>query len=323
MKRPRNGLGLYRWIKPGRQRGEAPTMGPPARLHKNAVRRARIDYAGQAPKIIMVAAVIFAAGAITAIILWESRGRGSGRTFSLPVPGAIPAIIKVPTPEIPVMEGIVSSFLAARTPQELEPLIRGSNQRPEDMIAKLQALEDRDGKVQAVRYIKPLDSYCLQLESVLVSFETGHNRIAILSPDAEENWRVDFDAFDRHVTPEWDKLLEGEPVEGTVRVFASADTYYNGRHTEDRWACFAMESPDHDTIIYGYVPRGSRRYAAIASTLRFSLLGTSVPRRRMTLDIRHTGTGDPRQFEITRVLSDEWAIGNQPLEGLISGKFSD
>jgi hypothetical protein len=45
-------------------------------------------------------------------------------------------------------------------------------------------------------------------------------------------------------------------------------------------------------------------------TLRNSL-------QRMILDIRHHAGSDKRQFEILRVISDEWAIGPEPLDEII------
>ncbi|WP_193214141.1 hypothetical protein [Luteolibacter marinus] len=323
MKRPGNGLGFYRWIKSARKRGDAPTMGRIPRLVKNATPGARINYAGQIPKILFGASLVFLAGGITAVVLWEYRDRGSGRVFSMPIRNANNIVIKVATPKPEQLIDKVEQFLAARTPAELAPLVRGGSQRPEQMVAKLADLEKNDGKVETIRYVKPVDSRVLQIETVLVTFETDNNRVALLSPDGEENWRIDFDAFDRQVVPGWDKLLSGEPVEGTIRVFTSADIYYNGRYTEDRWVCYSMASPDHKTLMFGYTLRGSRQHAAVASTLRRNGQGTSLPMQRMTFDVRHTGTGEQRQFEITQVLADDWALGSQPLEALMPGTYTN
>lgn len=221
-------------------------------------------------------------------------------------------------PPTPVLEKTVSTFLAARTPEDLEPLIRGSSQRPDRIAAKLAELETEDGRISSVSYFGPIESKNLQLESVVVNFDTGRNRIALLAPDPAGVWRVDFDAFDRHVTTDWTTLLTGDPSEATVRIYACLDNYYNGRYANDReWACYGLASPDHETLMFGYALRGSPQHMAMAQLLR-RLPKTIIPTvKRMTLDLRHTGTGDRRQFEIIRVMADDWALGDEPFDTLV------
>lgn len=299
-------------------------MGRVPRLIKNATPGFSVSYVGQISRILFAAALLFVGGGVTALILWQTRDRNvKPRVFTLPVGGSSSHFTRVEVPDPPVLESLVREFLAARSPEDLAPRVRGSSQRPEDIVAKLAGLEAGDGRIHSIRYRGPIDSLCMQLESVLVNFSSGHNRVALLSPDAGGKWRVDFDAFDRHVVPAWDALLSNEVLEGTVRVFVSADNYYNGRYTEEDWVCFSMASPEHETIMFGYVPRDSRQLAALISALRRNGQGSSVPMQRMTLDIRHTGTGENRLFEITRVLADDWALGSQPFQDHMVGKFDE
>jgi hypothetical protein len=150
---------------------------------------------------------------------------------------------------------------------------------------------------------------------VLVTFDSGRNRLALLSPDPTGTWRVDFDAFDRHVSPDWTTLLAGNPIEGTARVHVTRDNYFNGRYGDDReWACYGLASADHDTLMFGYALRGSPQQRALDEALQLNLQGSATGVQRMTLGLRHAGTGDAKQFEITRVLADDWALGKVALD---------
>jgi hypothetical protein len=222
---------------------------------------------------------------------------------------------------------IVESFLAARTPADLLPLIRASAQEPAVMIGKLENLDKVDGKMSSLRYLGPVDSRAVQIEGVVVNFEGGRNRLALLSPDSAGKWLVDFDAFDRYSTPDWETLMSGKAVTGTVRVFCSKDSYYNGLYAdESKWACFAMASPDHETLMFGYVPRDSERFEAMQKGLNKDGPPTATPARgqsnRLTLEISHREGAQPRQFEITKLLSDEWVMGDVALEDKLARPLS-
>jgi len=312
----RDGLGFQRRKKSMRSKGEAPTMGPIARMHKNALSlRERLSYAGRVPLILLALAVFSFGAGITGLVLWVA-GSASKRNPVIFTPTLAPRAGPVeqlaPVPEPAELEAIVQRFLAARTSLQLESLIRGSHQRPEEITAKLAGLEEIDGRIESVRYKGPVKSLCLQLESVEVRFDSGRNRLALMAPDPRGTWRVDFDAFDRYVHPAWDELLAGTPAEGLVRVFVSPDNYYNGLYVDDKaWACCGFASADHKTLMFGYAKRGSSQHLAMAEALRS---GAAAGLKRMTLEIRHTGSGDRRQFEIVRVLADEWAVGDEPLD---------
>lgn len=304
--------------------GEAPSMGEVTRMHKNALDRLPVRYVTAIAIVLFGATCMFVGGTVTAALLWWFGGVGSPRqvrTLNLEKPQLLQGI---PAPDPQVLEDLVTRLLAARTPAEIEPLIRGSSQRPEEIAARLAGLEKEDGKIRSVRYLRPIDSLCLRLESVLVTFDTGRNRIALISPDEQRNWRVDFDGFARHVSPAWSELLTGSASEATVRVQVIPDNYYNGPYQDDQaWVCFGLPSPDHETLVFGYTARGSRQHAAIARTLVRGERRWQGGMQRMTLQLRRSGGDDRRQFEIIRVLSDEWALGNEPLDELLgdpSGK---
>lgn len=228
---------------------------------------------------------------------------------------------KVKTPVAPPtaqLEESARSFLKITDAAELQKIIAPTQQEPAAMLAMLQGLEAADGKVSKVAYLGPIPSITLPLESVLVTFDSGHNRIILFTPDAAGKWRIDFDAFARYTQPSWDTLLAGGAAEGTVRIYISPDSYFNGRFADEKaWRSFALASPDRETLMTGYTAKGSPCEKAILQALaanRQAEAGNPNPMLRMTLGIRHYEGDAIRQFEIVRAYSDDWATGPTPLD---------
>jgi len=323
LSRMKSGLGFQKATRKNAREtgiGAAPSMGQVHRMVKNADDRLPIRYVTAAAIFFFGCTCMFVGATSAAAILWWFGGVGGSKEPKTIQFGSPTVASSLPAPEPAEMEKTVTAFLAARRPQDLDPLIRGSSLRPDQIVAQLASLEAEDGKIRSVRYLRPIDSRSARLESVLVTFANGGNRIAFLSPDANKQWRVDFDGFARYVHPSWKKILEGTAGEATVRVQVIPDNYYNGTYQDERsWACFAMPSPDHQTLIFGYAARGTPQHAALVSTMNRAERSAQGGLQRMTLMIRHSGSGDRRQFEITRVLSDDWALGDLPLDDLVAG----
>ncbi len=322
----RSGLGFQKANRKNAREtgiGAAPSMGQVHRMTKNADDRLPVRYVTAAAIFFFGCTCMFVGATAAAALLWWLGGVGGAQEAKTIQFGNPTAVRNLPAPPPEELEKTVTSLLAVRNPRDLDPLVRGSSLRPEQIVARLAALEEEDGKIRSVRYLRPIDSRALRLESVLVTFAKGGNRIAFLSPDSDKQWRVDFDGFARHVNPSWDKILAGTAGEATVRVQVIPDSYYNGIYQDEQsWACFAMPSPDHETLLFGYVARGTPQHAALVSTMSRAERRSQGGLQRMTLMIRHAGHGDRRQFEITRVLSDEWALGDHPLDDMLAGPMA-
>lgn len=245
------------------------------------------------------------------------------------VPADATVVRKFPAPSPAELEEQVKAFLKVRNPDELSGMIRKTGQEPAAMVEKLAKLEAADGKLKRVKYLFPLQSRCLQLEAVLVDFVTNRNRLAMISPDAKGKWRIDFDAFDRYSSPAWDTLLSGAAAEGKVRVNVAPDVYYNGHfRDESKWVCYGMQSPDSEQTMLCYAARDSAQHKALESVLvargeiDTDLNGRSMV-RRVLLGIRHLPDTEKRQFEVTRVYSDEWAEGTKAFDEIIVGPSSE
>jgi hypothetical protein len=96
-----------------------------------------------------------------------------------------------------------------------------------------------------------------------------------------------------------------------VRVFVAADSYFNGPFIdESEWSSFAMASPEtkdllpeEKEILHGYCKVGSKQAKAMAQ-----ILSGDNRLRRVTLEIRRSAVEDARQFEIVRVISEDWVL---------------
>lgn len=319
--------------KSGREVGDAPSIGRVTRMRNGASSKARtskvtaIDGLDKRVNlttllgILLLGIGVVVAGLAAWAFVNAKRNHSTASATGNPADtvAAEQAILQpVPPPE--VLMATVHSFLAARTPEALAPLIRKSDQDISVAVEKMAGLEKRDGALKNVRYLGTVNSRCLQVEAVVVNFEGDRNRLALLSPDAAGNWQVDFDGFDRHLSVGIDQILSGKAVDAKVRVYVSIDAYYNSRFKDDaKWACYGIASPDSDQLMFGYVARDSPQHEALAALIatKAELRAGDTTRsamRRMILEIRHHPDGEVRQFEILRVLSDEWAMGAVPLD---------
>lgn len=331
--------------RPGRssrQVGDAPSLGQVPKMNKGSESRvtphARRRASNIEPSKTFVVTLI---GSLVAVLLLVAGGVlwfvNSQRTpaeeekEALALPSAPLSTKPAETPVATSLDEesavkLVRTLLAARNDTDLDGLIRPTEQEPAAILAKLAGLEGKDGKVKDVRYLGSLDSRALQLEGVLVDFANGRNRLALISPDPSGTWQVDFDAFDRYSTPAWDELLSGKEQSGTVRIFISPDSYYNDEYADDsKWVCYGLASPDNETLMFGYVPKDGELHQLLGKVLSADPVTGKANRKatRMTLEIRHDPSAEKRQFEITRVLSDEWAVGDQALDQKLSRPLSE
>jgi len=74
---------------------------------------------------------------------------------------------------------------------------------------------------------------------------------------------------------------------------------------EDAWKCYALISPDVGEILFGYVARGSVQDQAMER-----IMAKEQDVHRATIEVLiGEKTNGRMQFEISRVLSDDWFIG--------------
>jgi hypothetical protein len=224
---------------------------------------------------------------------------------------------------------MVKRGLAIREPATVEEFFHPGSASPEEVVDFLRKIDSAEGRVDGFAWLSSMDANGLLIDGVLVrTILDGkvRSRMAFLTPDEQGKWKIDFNAFARTVEPSWSELLEMGAAEGTVRVNVAKDTYYNGPFGDDRqWVCYGMVSPDTEVVMLGYCRKDSPQARAmerivmdenaLPGGMPGALPGTAKAPKRATLAIRRVEGAESRQFEITRVLAQDWVLSETPFDG--------
>lgn len=220
-------------------------------------------------------------------------------------------------PEQDALE-LVRRGLALREAHVVEKYFRIGSTEPADVVAFLSGMESRDGPVSGLQWLSSVDTNGMLLDGVLVNTEKDGKpqaRLALLTPDDKGVWKIDFDAFARTVEPSWGGLLAPDGGRGVLRVLAEPDNYYNGPFSDDRqWVCYEMTSPDTDTFLLGYCRRDTPQARAMLRVVSDTREHEPGRRKRVTVEVRRPDGADARQFEITRVLAQDWVMAAKPFD---------
>jgi hypothetical protein len=231
---------------------------------------------------------------------------------------------------------LVNSALAARTEADVRKLIRlgpltvpgpaeagrgdsPGHATPAAVAEQLAAMQQTDGRIVEQNWLGSIDKNGLSLEGVELIFDEHDrtkNRLAILTPDERGIWQVDFAAYARSVDPPWEQLMdEGTPA-GVVRVWVARDRYYNGPFLSDvQWVAYALASQDMAEPLFGYC----RRWSAQHRAMELMWEGSGNLTARATLEVRRVPGAERQQFEITRVLAEDWVLAEHPFDEIMSG----
>lgn len=177
----------------------------------------------------------------------------------------------------------------------------------------LASFEKLDGPVTSIKWMGTGFANRTLVERVVVETTKDgkrRNRLAQLVPQQDGEWLIDFDAYARTASDSWENILSGKSPFSTVRVFVTPDTYYNGIFkNEELWQSYALVSPDNDEILYAYAKRETPQFRALSK-----ILSADDHIYRATLEITNLpGTGR-RQFQVSRVLAENWVTGERPFD---------
>lgn len=219
----------------------------------------------------------------------------------------------------------VREMLAAEDATELAALIRPGENPAEVAFQALQAVLQGEPKPGEAVWLGSFDNLDTNPEAVLIPFDERFFRLVLLVPDEAGQWQIDLDSFLQTCKPDWQTLLESEAgLDATVRIRIARETYFNGPFSDDtQWRCYALASPPHPMVLYGYAKRGSPQDAALSAILakpppNDRMAATTGPRSaRAMLTIRRPPGALRRQFEITSVLADDWVLQAVPLDQLL------
>ncbi len=318
-----------------RAAGEAPSMGRVARmpgtgLPKGTRRLRKRSEGGRGSRlregrkmIVVIWSVLLSmavlAVLIGAVVMWVlpkiRSGQSAGNVAALAEVEAAEVLPRFSSPTEEEATAIVRRGLAQRNPEKVAQSFRLGASSPEAVVGFLAGLESLDGGLRRLEWIGSMDANGLSIEGVVVSFKgkpdgKPRNRVALLVPDEEGKWKMDFEAFARVGSPGWEEISEKSTAAAQVRVYVGKDSYYNGPFSDDEtWICYGLASPDGEDILLGYCKVGSAQAAALA--WMFSKDSSTV---RATLEIRRVEGGSERQFEISQVIAEDWVRGEVPFD---------
>ena len=251
------------------------------------------------------------------IFLWlgpkmKSAGSRAGQVSSGPRQEAR-VVSRFASPSEDGALALVKQALSIREPERVAGFFRPGAASPQEVVDFLTGMEFVDGVIERYTWLSSMDANRLSIDGVLVSFEDTEKprfRLALLTPDEAGTWKIDFDAFARTVKPWWDAIFEKGAALAQVRVEIAKDSYYNGAFRDDnQWVCYRMTSPDTEEMLLGYCKVGSRQAAAL--NWMFSKEGNKP---RATLEVRRVDGGESRQFEILKVIAEDWVVGEVPFD---------
>jgi hypothetical protein len=324
-----------RAAKNDRLAGDAPNMGKVARmpgtgLPKGERRRRHRSDGGKNSRlresrrtVVVIWSTLLAAGVavVLGLVVWlwlipqmtRKEDKGMART-AVKLEKEVTVVSKFPSPPQAEALELVKNALAVREVAKVSDYFRLGTATPQAVVEFLKNLEQVDGAYERSDWLSSIDANHLALDGVLVSSQQGdksRKRLALLTPDAEGKWKLDFDALARTGTPAWaDVWASKAPAVSLVRVYIAKDNYYNGPFSdEQRWECYCLASPDTDQILLGYCKKGTSQATALQR-----IFTREQPMLRATLEIRRAEDGESRQFEISRVLAEDWALGPVPFD---------
>jgi hypothetical protein len=228
------------------------------------------------------------------------------------VPPVVERVVsRFPSPTEDEALKMVKSGLQVHEPAKVAAFFRLGTATPEQVIDFLRDMKKTDGTISRYDWLSSMDANGLLLDGVVVnSIHEGEqrNRLALLTPDEKGKWFIDFEAFARLVKPSWKELLENPSAQGTVRVIVAKDSYFNGPfRDETQWTCYGMVTPDAEGVMMGYCRKDTPQAAAMARiNASKDLQEGKRAVNRATLEIRRVVGAEGRQFEITRVIAEDW-----------------
>ena len=220
---------------------------------------------------------------------------------------------KFPSPPREVALDFVKRALKIRSVDEVSTYFRPGPHKPEEILAFLNARDQMDGKDDQFLWVSSVDANGLLIDGVEVYSKTNHTvnyRIALLTPDDQGRWLMDFEAFARPMSSSWKEFLDGPQTEATVRVLIKADHYFNGKFDdESAWACFRMDNLEMEEPLFAYCAVDSPQAKSLREILAKSVpLDGQVSSQRVTLKIVRPSGAERSQFEIQRVIAEDWIV---------------
>ncbi|HSP43014.1 MAG TPA: hypothetical protein VLO11_09095 [Luteolibacter sp.] len=228
---------------------------------------------------------------------------------------------RFPSPSMEEAFELVKAGIGNRDPEKALEYFRHGSASAGEIVAFMEYVGKTEGEATNYKWHSSIDANGLLLEAMTAVISMNGREsspLAILTPDEEGRWKIDFESFARIVKPSWSALLEGETDQGMVRVLVAKDNYYNGVfRDESAWICYGMASQDTSEVLLGYCKAGSPQARAMEwimaeSEGRPEFRGLC----RATLEIRRPAGAGISQYEITRVLAQDWVVSDKIFDSI-------
>lgn len=211
---------------------------------------------------------------------------------------------------------MVKAAMALSKPEEVSGYFHLGDSTPEEVIAFLRK-HDYKHPDTGFYWVGSLNANRLPMEGVSIELaKDGKHSIhmALLHPDRSQIWKIDYPALARICTPSWQEIESSQPGSARVRAIATIDNYFNGPFNDRDWYCFRLNSPDLERWHYAYCRMDSVQAKAMRWILTRdirSAVEASEGARRVVLDLRRMEGAQDNQFEIERVVAEDWVIQDE------------
>jgi len=198
-------------------------------------------------------------------------------------------------------ESVARKFVAARSVEELLPLVRKRAEVEPKIRAWYRKHPFEDVKLDEFGVRRGV-VFFNGLAMVVVRTSDFKDRNMVVEKTGD-GFKVDWESWVGWSEMSWKQLREIRPTEPKLfRVFAKQGKYYNFVFFDDaEWRCYQLDSPDKKNFIFGYVKRRSKLDMELAKV-------GNVP-IALTLMIRfpENAPADNQVF-IDSIVADGWVI---------------
>jgi hypothetical protein len=253
--------------------------------------------------ILTLAALVFVGGIVW--ILYQQVNKKEPTVASVEETTKALAIFTI-TPRECV--ALVEKWLKLNEVDQLAAHSRLVHLGPDEALAEMTKTREQQGTVKRIKWLGTDQSISIPQEKVLVSYESGHYRIASLIANAEGKWQVDLESFVAYQSKPWKKIMGQEACQARVRVLLRHDSYYNGAFQDESvWASYALTNTEQSDVIYGYARKSSAAYLALEDVL------SAKPNVPVILEIAREAEMLPSQYEIKKVMERGWVESQKEL----------
>jgi hypothetical protein len=198
---------------------------------------------------------------------------------------------------------VMTQFLESLTPEDLRAVLR----EPDRVWPQVQAYHAlTPWRPFTVRSL-PSKAEVRQNRGLLAGAVEvdDYQRFIIAMERTPDGIKVDWETFTGQGDMSWDDLILKRPTRPVVmRALVQADDYFNRDFPDSgTHACFQLIAHRDTHRVYGYVERGSKVHAQLASRTRIN------PRNPLTLRLQYPpGSRSDEQVEIVDVVADGWLV---------------